>query len=53
MRVIVVHEDGDRSDRVNELAASIVRCVQDGTMRHQGVSIELRTDVEIRDGVPL
>lgn len=48
MRVIVVHEDGDRDDRVRELLASIVVCVQDGTMRQQGVMVELRHEGEIR-----
>lgn len=47
MKVIVVHEDGDKSSRTNELLASIVVCVQNGTMRHQGVSVELRGENEL------
>lgn len=51
MRVIVVHEDGDRTSRVAELFASIDMCVRTGTMRHQGVGVELRREDELAEGI--
>lgn len=51
MRVLVVYEDGDREDRVAELFASIDICVNTGTMRYQGVGVELRRESEIADGI--
>ena len=51
MRVIVVHEDGDREDRVAELFASIDICVKTGTMRYQGVGVELWRESELAEGI--
>jgi hypothetical protein len=47
MRVLVVHEDGDREDRVAELFADVEICVKLGTMRHQGVRVMLCRDDEV------
>jgi hypothetical protein len=35
MRIIVVHEDGDRESRINDLAEEIRICVKTGTTRYQ------------------
>lgn len=51
MRVIVVEEDGDREDRVAELHASVDICVKTGTMRHQGVPVELYFESEVQAGI--
>lgn len=48
MRIIVVHEDGDRATRVAQLAAEIRTCVQTGSMQHQGVSVEMQTEGSLR-----
>lgn len=44
MKVIVVHEDGDRESHVKELAAEIRVCVDTGTMRYQGVTVETQRE---------
>ena len=46
MRVIVVHEDGDRGDRVATLADEVRACVKNGTMKYQGVVVEVRHEDE-------
>jgi hypothetical protein len=51
VRVIVVHEDGDRESRVAELFASIDIAVNTGSMRYQGVGVELRHESEIAEGI--
>ena len=42
MRAVVIHEDGDRESRVAELLAEVRECVKNGSMRHQGVAVEMR-----------
>lgn len=42
MKIVVVHEDGDRASRVQELAGEVRHCVKNGTMRYQGVRVEVR-----------
>lgn len=42
MRVIVVHEDGDRTSRVEALAEEVRTCIENGSMRVIGVSLEVR-----------
>ena len=44
MKVIVVHEDGDRESRVATLADEVRACVKNGTMRYQGVVVEVRRE---------
>ena len=41
MKVIVVHEDGDRSSRVADLLKEVRQCVDQGTLRYQNVSVSL------------
>lgn len=42
MRVIVVHEDGDRTSRVETLAEEVRICIETGSMRVIGVNLEVR-----------
>lgn len=44
MRIIVMHEDGDRASRVSTLADEVRKCVENGSMRVIGVSIEVQTE---------
>lgn len=46
MRVIVVHEDGDRTDRVTALAGELCAAVAKGSMRYQGVGVEIRDEMD-------
>ena len=48
MRVIVVYEDGDRASRVEALAAEVRACVREGSMRHQGVTVEVQQENSLR-----
>jgi hypothetical protein len=48
VRIIVVHEDGDRATRVSALASEVRQCVKDGTMRYQGVSVEVQSEDHLR-----
>lgn len=51
MRVIVVHEDGDREDRVATLFAEIDIAITNGTMRYQGVGLALYNENELAAGI--
>ena len=51
MRVLVVYEDGDKESRLAELFASIDTCVKTGTMRYQGVGVELCRESELAEGI--
>ncbi len=48
MRVIVVHEDGDRTTRVQELAEEVRQCVKAGSMQALGVSVEVQSEGWLR-----
>ncbi|QFG08059.1 hypothetical protein SEA_HERBERTWM_32 [Mycobacterium phage Herbertwm] len=47
MRIIVVHEDGDRSSRVALLAQEVTACVASGSMQYQGVDVEVRHEFDM------
>lgn len=46
MRVIVVHEDGDKSSRVTALAGELCAAIAAGSMRFQGVGVEIRDEMD-------
>jgi hypothetical protein len=48
VRIIVVHEDGDRSSRVETLAAEVRECVKNGSMRVIGAPVEVQHETELR-----
>lgn len=48
MRIIVVHEDGDRTSRVKTLADEVRTCVKNGSMRVIGVPVEVQPEDSLR-----
>lgn len=44
MKVLVVYEDGDRSDRLLQLYDEVRQCVRTGSMQHQGVAVEIERE---------
>lgn len=49
MRVIVIHEDGDRINRVEALAEEVRTCIENGSMRVIGVNLEVHLPQSITD----
>lgn len=47
MRVIVVHEDGDRSSRVAQLLDEVRECVRTESMQHQGVRVDMKFEGDL------
>jgi len=51
MRVIVVHEDGDRESRVAALYTEVGMAIATGTMRYQGVGLSQCHEDELAKGI--